>query len=114
MQSILSHFLWGAKVSCPCLFKDAWADCCHPKLEGGFGFKDLVKWNGSAVLFQLWRIVNKTYSLWVTWLPTMFLGNKPFKLPSKCPWGLGQILNVRESASGYLPGGFQFSFLVMV
>lgn len=68
IQCMLSKFLWKGSISGHCLYKIAWADCCFAKSEGGLGFKNLQKWNDSAILYQLWRIINKTNSIWVNWL----------------------------------------------
>lgn len=99
IQSILSHYLWGASISGPCQFKVAWQDCCYPKKEGGLGFKDLIIWNDAAVLHQIWRIVKKDKSLWITWLYETFFNSKPFwymKIPSKCAWSLQKIFKHRD------------------
>lgn len=105
IQSILAHFLWGASVNGPCQFKVAWKDCCYPKLEGGLGFKDLISWNKSAVLFQVWRIVTRADSLWICWLFSSPLRNKPFwtmKIPSQCSWCLRKIFKARDCAMQYI------------
>lgn len=72
-----------------------------PKNEGGLGIKDLISWNTSAILFQLWRIINNVTSLWITWVRTELLRNKLFgtmKVPSKCSWCFKNIPGVRDMA----------------
>lgn len=78
IQSLLSHFLWSGKASGPCQFKVAWKTCCRSKEGGGLGFKDLHIWNQSAIVFQIWRIISKDDSLWVTWVNTYVLKRKAF------------------------------------
>lgn len=58
IQSIMARFLWSNNLSGPCQFKVAWVDCCLPKDEGGFGFKELLSWNKSSIIFQICRIAN--------------------------------------------------------
>lgn len=105
LQSIMSRFLWRGNFSGPCQFKVAWTECCLPKLEGGLGFHDLHKWNMSAIIFQLWRIITKANSVWVDWVNACMLRRNSFwtmNIPSKCSWSLRKIFKAREFAIRYI------------
>lgn len=104
IQSQMARFLWSGKIVGPCFFKVAWEVCCLRKCEGGLGFKELLSWNASAILFQVCRIINSNSnsdSLWLKWVHTAFLKDKAFwsmNVPAKCSWGLRKILNARPIA----------------
>lgn len=102
IQSILARFLWSGNYTGPCQFNVAWADCCLPKDEGGLELKDLMDWNTSAVVYQLWRIINKEKSIWVA---SSVLRGKAFWTmanPSKCSWSLQKNFNARSYALSHI------------
>lgn len=55
--------------------------------------------------YQLWRIINKEQSIWVTWIYSTFLHHKSFwdmSTPSKCPWSLKQIFKACVMARNHV------------
>lgn len=106
IQGYMARFLWCGRIRGPCHFKVAWKTCCLRKDEGGLGFKELLSWNDSAVLLQLWRIItNKDDSLWIRWVHRVLLTRSAFwttNVPSKCSWGLRKILNARHEAKQFI------------
>ena len=105
IQSILARYLWAGNLISRCVFKVAWADCCYPKEEGGIGIKSIKVWSNAAILFQLWRIINKEESLWIEWLYRHDLKKKGFwslSTPYKCSWSWRRILNSRDLAKQFI------------
>ena len=105
VQSILAKFLWSGSSSGRCIHKVAWKDCCYLKNEGGIGIINIAKWNEAAILFQIWRIINKVDSLWIHWLYAFELKRKGFwtmKIPYHCSWTWRRILNLREKAARFI------------
>ena len=117
LSSIFAKFLWAGKLDGKCVYKVAWRDCCYPKIEGGLGLKDLYIWNTAAVLYQLWRIINKADSLWIQWLYQYEIKRKCFwtmSVPTASPWSWRIILKSRSRALNFIKyqPGTSSSFLL--
>lgn len=105
VNGVLSRFLWAGTLTGGCVFKIAWKNCCFPKTEGGLGIKNLKDWNMAAILFQLWRILNRPDSLWVSWIYEYELKRKGFwsmPIPRHCSWGWKCILSARPLALQFI------------
>lgn len=105
LSSIFARFLWAGNLSGKCVYKVAWKHCCFPKIEGGLGLKNLHFWNEAATLFQLWRIINKSESLWIHWLYSYELKRKGFwtmDTPANSSWSWRKILNCRLKALNFI------------
>lgn len=108
LNSIMFKFLWGGfyKPDGRCHHKVSWQDCCLPKSEGGLDIRNIFIWNNSAILFQIWRIVQPaSASLWVRWFQSVLLKNKGFwttKIPYKSSWGIRKIFNLRPQALQFI------------
>ncbi|KAK6132726.1 hypothetical protein DH2020_033531 [Rehmannia glutinosa] len=68
------NFLWGTSSK-----KVAWASICHPKSEGGLGFRDLRAWNNALLAKTLWNIHAKKDTLWHKWIQHVYLRNRPLR-----------------------------------
>ena len=117
LSSIFAKYLWAGNLDGKCVYKVAWSDCCYPKIEGGLGLKNLHFWNEAAVLYQLWRIVNRSESLWIQWLYKYELKKKGFwtmSVPAASPWSWRVILNSRSRALNFIKyqPGISSSFLL--
>ncbi|KAK6150890.1 hypothetical protein DH2020_015822 [Rehmannia glutinosa] len=66
------NFLWGTSSK-----KVAWASICHPKSEGGLGFRDLRAWNNALLAKTLWNIHAKKDTLWHKWIQRRLSRNRP-------------------------------------
>lgn len=110
VQSMMAHFLWSGSLSNKCVHKVSWQECAVPKDEGGLGIKNLAVWNDSAILSQLWRVINQEDSLWIRWVYKYELCRKGFwtmSVPSKSSWAWKKILQHRNMALrfiSYTPG----------
>lgn len=110
VQGVFARYLWTGSLTSRGVYKVSWSDCCYPKDEGGIGIKNLSVWSTAAILFQLWRIINKEDSIWIEWLYKYELKKKGFwtmRIPYKCSWSLRRILHGRTLASRfirYVPG----------
>lgn len=62
-------FFWGKKKSALV----NWEAICHPKNEGGLGFRDLKAWNEAILAKKLWNICAKKDSLWIKWVSHIYL-----------------------------------------
>ncbi|XP_062100541.1 uncharacterized protein LOC133806459 [Humulus lupulus] len=51
----------------------SWTDVCHPKKDGGLGFKDVALWNLCAMGKHVWAISNKKDNLWVKWVNPVYI-----------------------------------------
>ena len=108
LNALMFKFLWGGfyKPTGRCHYKVKWQECCLPLQEGGLGLRNIFEWNFSAILHQLWRIVQPgSTSIWVQWFTKVFLKNKGFwtaGIPYKCSWVARKILNCRVKASEYI------------
>ena len=108
INSILFKYLWGGyyKNNGRCHYKVKWHECCHPKNEGGLGIRNIFEWNQSAVVFQLWRLIQPgANSIWVQWFNKVLMKNKGIwtaKVPYSCSWGVKRILNCRDQALDFI------------
>lgn len=105
LQRILSKFLWRGDLNGSCIYKIAWKNCCSPQSHGGLGLNHLCRWNDSAVIYQIWRIINRYDSIWVDWIYHYELKRSYFwtrKIPSKCSWCWRKILSMRAVALPHL------------
>ena len=105
IKMILSRFLWSGKLVGTCMHKVSWKDCCLSRAEGGLGLRHIKIWNEAAVLYQLWRIIVKSDSLWIDWIYKYELRRKGFwtmALPSNCSWCWKKILNSRVIARNFI------------
>lgn len=79
--------------------------------------KNISTWNTAAIIFQLWRIINREDSIWIEWLYKHEFKKKGFwtmGIPYKCSWSFRRILNCRDLANQfikYTPGRNSFFLL---
>lgn len=99
IEALFRSFLWsgcdlrahGAKVS--------WDYMCHPKNEGGLGFKSLEIWNKVAIAKHIWFLFSGgEQSMWCQWVKSYILKGISFwrvKMPSDPSWVWRKILSLR-------------------
>ncbi|XP_077251925.1 uncharacterized protein LOC143891174 [Tasmannia lanceolata] len=99
IEKIFRDFIWAG----PSLHKSyhpiAWDTICTPKAEGGLGLRKLKDLNKAADMKQIWSIIKKKNSLWVSWFHHKYVRKRNFwiiKNPSKMSWGARTIFNCRE------------------
>lgn len=106
IQSLFVNYLWSGSCTSVKQVKVSWHECCYPKSEGGLGLRDLCDWNRATFLFHLWRILQpNNNSLWITWFKRVYLKRKALwtmEIPSKTPWCIRKILQVRPLALRYI------------
>ena len=61
-------FFWKGKNQSAKGARVSWEAICYPKSEGGLGLKDLMSWNQECMLQNIWAIMVKAGSLWITWI----------------------------------------------
>lgn len=106
IQSVFAKFLWGGDN---CQHKVSWDTCCLPKQEGGLGLKNIIEWNHTAIIYQIWRITQPhPSSLWLEWVQKSFCKGKAFwtmAIPSSCSWSLKKIFRARAEARVHMHYG---------
>lgn len=81
----IRKFWWGSeKDEHKGMMWKSWKYLCHPKKQGGIGFRDLHAFNLALVAKQAWRVITKPKSLLSRVLKAKyFLRTDPMKLPAK-------------------------------
>ena len=77
----------------------AWNIVCLPKQEGGLGIKSLESVNIALMTKNLWHIITRKDSLWVSWVYSYKLRGENFwNVPPKLgmTWGWRKILHLRD------------------
>ena len=59
-------FLWKGKEFTTKGARVTWKDVCHPRFERGLGLKDMVSWNKVCIMQNIWAIICKVGSIWIT------------------------------------------------
>ncbi|KAL9666474.1 hypothetical protein QQ045_000807 [Rhodiola kirilowii] len=98
---ICMNYLWsGSCVGSRSLV--AWDTVCKLKSNGGLDLKNLVNFNKSLALSQIWDLCLKKDSLWIKWMNNYFFKNRSFwELEEKNhhSWVLKKILRLRYDAA---------------
>lgn len=75
------------------------------KEEGGLGLKDMVKWNTTLILRQIWQLLRPTpSSIWARWVHSVILKGQSFWVvitPTNYSWLLKKIFGLRPLALRY-------------
>ena len=96
----MANFLWKGSAH-----KISWFNVCLPLDEGGLGFKDLIQWNKSLMIYQICRIITHHDSIWTNWVNMTVLKRKHFwsmAIPDDCSWVWRNILKLRNSAMPFI------------
>lgn len=92
-------FLWNGNYDDCRPSVVAWDQWCWPKKQGGWGFRNLILWNQAAVGKLAWAIAQKKDNLWVKWVHSLYIKNKPwvqFTPSSPASWVLKFICQVKD------------------
>ncbi|GKD81564.1 hypothetical protein Tco_1348403, partial [Tanacetum coccineum] len=68
IEQLMHGFLWGHGDTGRVKAKVAWDVVCLPKKERGLGIRRLDHFNKALMVSQIWKLLQKKESLWVTWL----------------------------------------------
>ncbi|KAJ9561537.1 hypothetical protein OSB04_006697 [Centaurea solstitialis] len=99
LEAAFRDFLWAHGNSSKGKCKIAWNQVCRPMINGGLGFKRLVTWNRALLVKQLWDIVTKRDSVWVSWVYRYYLnaGSVWRANPlGKWSWTFRKVMALRE------------------
>lgn len=80
------RFIWSGVVTSQKLSMVSWNNICHPKINGGLGFKSLDGMNKSFLMKVGWGILLSPSSLWSQVLSTKYgvdLSVLPTELPCR-------------------------------
>ena len=58
-------FIWKGNEQLAKEAQVSWENICYLKSEGGFGLKDIMSWNQTCVMQNIWAIITKLDSLWI-------------------------------------------------
>lgn len=70
VDTICRNFLWGGNEEYKRGPPISWKSCCAPKQGGGLGLKDIEAWNKALIFKHIRAIIQRSNSLWVTWIYT--------------------------------------------
>ena len=76
-----------------------------PKSEGGLGLKELVSWNQSCVMQNIWAIIVRAGSLWIAWIQEYVLKGRSFwqiNETSNGSWNWNKLLRLRTKARSFI------------
>ncbi|GJW51394.1 hypothetical protein Tco_0092745, partial [Tanacetum coccineum] len=98
IEQLMRGFLWGHGDTGRVKAKVAWDVVCLPKEEGGLGIRRLDHFNKALMVSQIWKLLQKKESLWVTWLYMYKIKDRNFwEIPFRgnMTWGWRKILQLR-------------------
>lgn len=85
----------------------SWEKVMRPLQAGGLHIINMKMWNRAAICKVLWRLYQRTYSLWIRWVHGYYVKQQnmlTMEIPAQCSWILRKILGVRAHLLG-LPEG---------
>lgn len=105
VNRILKDFLWGSNDISKGKAKVAWKAICKPKSNGGLGLKDLLVWNKTLLVKQIWNIASKKDNLWVKWVSTVKLrGVSLWRVQKEAndSWGWKILIDIRDLVQNHI------------
>jgi hypothetical protein len=87
VEQICRNFIWGTTAEARKTHLIAWDKLCHPKSEGGLGFRNLKMLNKAHMMKLSWQILTQPSKLWV----------KILKAKYKC--GMNIIPNFKHASN---------------
>ncbi|KAJ9542753.1 hypothetical protein OSB04_029259 [Centaurea solstitialis] len=68
LEKLFRDFLWNQGDPSRGKVKVAWETVCKPKSAGGLGLKRLAMWNRALLASNIWDILRKKKSVWISWI----------------------------------------------
>ncbi|XP_074298711.1 uncharacterized protein LOC141629637 [Silene latifolia] len=75
IDQMCKNFFWGIEHSHRKLVPKSWKSICSPRVEGGFGIKELLSWNKALVSKWVWKLTLPSTGIWCNWTTTYPLHN---------------------------------------
>ena len=63
LEGLIRNFWWGHNDATKKVHWLKWSSLCRPKLLGGMGFRELMKFNAALLAKQVWRLLHNKESL---------------------------------------------------
>ena len=126
IEMLIQKFWWGEYGERRKIHSRNWESLCKHKLEGGLGFKDLVKFNEAMLAKQVWRLLIDKSSLFFRVFSTKYFPTGPI-LDAKSSrgsfawrsilkarhvikrwmlWRIGDGKTIRLFCDNWIPGDF--------
>uniref|UniRef100_A0A803PTY7 Reverse transcriptase domain-containing protein n=1 Tax=Cannabis sativa TaxID=3483 RepID=A0A803PTY7_CANSA len=99
IEAICRNFLWKGHAIAAGPGLIAWDSLCHPKANGGLGFKRVHEWNKAAMGKYIWAISNKEDSLWLKWIHCFYIQNEDwwqYQPPTQGSWYWRRLVTLKN------------------
>ncbi|XP_077242326.1 uncharacterized protein LOC143882797 [Tasmannia lanceolata] len=105
IEKILRNFIWAGSNLEKSHHLVSWNTICSPKSEGGLGIRKVSDLNLAAQIKQLWHILTKRNSPWVTWFDRKYIRGRSLwtlPMPASPSWATKSIIKSRDMASKHV------------
>lgn len=73
INGICLAYLWSGEYYSHKPGNVSWEKVCLPKLAGGLGVWDIVKWNQAALGWYVWEIDTKKDNMWIKLVHVVYI-----------------------------------------